>query len=162
MSASVLAIILGDQLDRRTPAALGLDKNADRILMAEVRQESVRPASHIQRTAMFFSAMRHAAADFEAAGWNVEYRDISQTADTGSLGDELARAIRTHKPARVACLQPGDRRTLDELDAECDDAGIELVVTEDPHFLCPIPVFADWVSGRKEIILEYFYRQERK
>jgi deoxyribodipyrimidine photolyase-related protein len=35
-------------------------------------------------------------------------------------------------------------------------------VLEDDHFLCPLPDFAEWAEGRKELRLENFYRWMRK
>jgi deoxyribodipyrimidine photolyase-related protein len=60
--AEKLILVLGDQLDRHSPALKAADKSRDIVAMLEVRNESQRVWSHKQRTALFLSAMRHHAA----------------------------------------------------------------------------------------------------
>ena len=60
-----LIVILGDQLDRNSSVLEDFDVAQDHIWMAEVREESTHVWSHKARIALFLSAMRHFAAEFE-------------------------------------------------------------------------------------------------
>lgn len=160
--ASTLALILADQLDPTYPNALGLNKDRDTILMLEVKSASQRPPSHIQRTVLFLAAMRHHAEALRADGWTVDHITITDPDNTHAFAPELARAIGRHNPQAVACIEPGSHALLDDIEQACEDADIELNITEDPHFLCDHETFERWATGRKELVMEYFYREQRK
>ncbi|MFK7882867.1 MAG: cryptochrome/photolyase family protein [Phycisphaerales bacterium] len=162
MATPRLAIILGDQLDIEYPDALRLDKTNDIILMVEIADASVKPHSHIQRTVLFLSAMRHHAQRLRDAGWNVDYVSLTEPKNTNSFDGELARAIKRHKPNSVTCVEPGSFDVLDQIESACDPASLELDIIEDPHFLCDHQTFGEWATGRKELVMEYFYREQRK
>ncbi len=157
-----LALILGDQLDRSYPVTLGLDRDDDVILMVEVKGASENPPSHIQRTVLFLSAMRHHAEHLRHAGWNVDYVALNEPENTHSFEGELARAIRRHKPGTVVCIEPGSFCVRDEIQAACAQSGTELDTREDPHFLCDHEMFEEWARGRKQLTMEYFYREQRR
>lgn len=157
-----LIVVLGDQLDPEGLEALEADPDRDALAMFEVERESTHVPSHVQRTVMFLSAMRHYAADRAADGWRTRYVTLDDSQNTQSFESELARAIKDIKPESVAVLEPGERRVLDELRAACDDADAGLTITPDPHFTCTVTEFADWARGRKTLTMEYFYRERRK
>jgi deoxyribodipyrimidine photolyase-related protein len=157
-----LAVILGDQLDRSYLDALGLDRGRDAVLMMEVTEASAEPPSHVQRTVLFLSAMRHFAEAVAADGWWVEYRRLTDRRNTQTFTGELGRAIRALKPERVVAIEPGSHAVLGALEGACDEACVEFAMLEDPHFLCSTRAFEDWASGRKGLIHEHFYRAQRK
>ncbi|MEM9372703.1 MAG: cryptochrome/photolyase family protein, partial [Planctomycetota bacterium] len=157
-----LALILGDQLDASYPDALGLQKSIDTILMVEVAAASEDPPSHIQRTVLFLSAMRHHARGLREAGWDVDYITLVDPSNTHTFATELARAIERHKPTSIACIEPGSFGVLEEIERACHEARVEVDVVEDPHFTCDHETFERWASGRKELVLEYFYREHPK
>lgn len=157
-----LAVILGDQLDRSYLDALELDRKRDVILMMEVAEESTAPASHVQRTVFFLSAMRHFAEALTADGWRVAYRRLTDPDNSQSFGGELKRAITEFSPEKVLGIEPGSFTVRRSIEEACGEAGTPLSLQEDPHFLCPTEVFTDWAEGRRELTLEYFYRAERR
>lgn len=130
--------------------------------MVESLEESRRPASHIQRTVMFLSAMRHFAAELRDAGWTVRYRSIADEDHRGSIGEELAAAIEELAPERVEVIEPGDFRLGDMVRSSCEHAGCPVAFHEDPHFTCPLEEFRRWARGRKQLTMEYFYRERRR
>jgi deoxyribodipyrimidine photolyase-related protein len=58
--------------------------------------------------------------------------------------------------------EPGDWRVLQALRAVAEEAGIPLEVREDRHFLCSVREFAAHAKGRKQLRMEYFYREMRR
>jgi len=162
MAVRTLALVLGDQLDERYPEALNLDKDTDAILMMEVKDASERPPSHIQRTVLFFSAMRHHAETLRRDGWHVEYVEVTDGSNTHTFAGEIERAFKRSSPRRLTCIEPGDHAVRAQIEQACKSADIELMVEPDPHFICTLEDFNDWADGRKELILEYFYRDQRK
>lgn len=124
--------------------------------MAEVREESTHVSSHKARTALFLSAMRHFRDDLHAAGWTVDYRHLN--AAPSSLAGELQQAIARHSPRRVRVVEPGDHRVLTALRAACP----QLQVLPDTHFLCSLDDFRRHARGRKQLRMEFFYREMRR
>ncbi len=151
-----LLVVLGDQLDRSSPLFTGADPCEDRIWMAEVREESTHVPSHQARIAVFLSAMRHFRDEFRAHGWPVEYREIDAIPATlaGNLGD----AIRRLNPRRVRVVEPGDYRVAQALRAVCP----EIDIVTDTHFLCSGDQFRQHARGRKQLRMEFFYREMRR
>lgn len=155
-------MILGDQLDPSTTVTLGLRKDRDAIVMAEVREESTSPPSHKQRTAMFLGAMRRRAADLIDKGWEVRYSRITDKQNTHTLAGELERAIDALSPAELHIVRPGDWRVLHAIEEVADRTGLPLTVHEDPHFTATIDDFGAWSHGKKQLTMEYYYRSRRK
>ena len=79
-----------------------------------------------------------------------------------TLAAALAADLTQHQPQRVRLLKPGDWRVEQSIEQTCRDAGIELVVDDDPHFICSLADFEAWADGRKRFLLEDFYRWLRK
>jgi len=161
-TGSTLAFVFGDQLDRTYPEALGLDPERDTIAMFEVGGASREPTSSVMRTVTFLSAMRHHAQALESDGWGVDYTSLTDSENTHAFDREFRRAIDRHKPGRVAAVMTGSHALNKTIRSVCDDAGVELDLIDDPHFLCTLDEFEDWADGRKRLTLEYFYRMMRK
>jgi len=157
-----LAFILGDQLDPEYLDRLGLDRDNDAILMVEAPRASTKPPSHVQRTVLFLSAMRHHAQALREDGWRVDYRSLGDYDGDTTFESAIAAAAAELRPDSIACIEPGAHGVRSEIERACDDAGVELRFEPDTHFLCSREAFAEWAEGRKELILEYFYRWQRK
>jgi deoxyribodipyrimidine photolyase-related protein len=78
LSCRDLILVLGDQLDHDVAWLKACDRQRDRILMIEAREESERVWSHKARTTLFLSAMRHYAAWLEQQGHRVDYVRIDR------------------------------------------------------------------------------------
>lgn len=162
-SARLMLIVLGDQLDRDMPALDDLDRDRDAILMAEVREEAEHVPSHRQRTTLFLSAMRHFALDLLDRGFRVRYVRLDDRANTGSLGSELGRAIDTLKPEAVRVVRPGDHRVEAVLSEAASGRDVPLEILPDTSFTCTLDEFDAWADdGRKDLVMEFFYRGRRK
>jgi len=136
------ALILGDQLSHRNPALEG----ADRVLLIESRAALGRLRYHRQRRHLVLSAMRHFAAELRVRDDHevVERRGVARMADV--LGDY----------AEVRCAEPNSapsRRALERLGARFVRSSQFLVDPDD---------FADWAAGRRRVVMEDFYRAQRK
>ncbi len=149
-------VLLGDQLDRESAVFTSADPKQDRIWMAEVREESTHVWSHKARIALFLSAMRHFRDELRATGWTVEYREIDEHPAT--LPGELAKAVAALHPQRIRVVQPGDYRVEQSLRAAVP--AIEFVA--DTHFLSSMDDFRNHAKGRKQLRMEFFYREMRR
>jgi deoxyribodipyrimidine photolyase-related protein len=158
-----LLLVLGDQLDEKMPALSQLDRERDVVLMAEVREEAEHVPSHRQRTTLFLSAMRHYALELLNSGYRVYYVRLDDRANTQSLGSEVVRAVERLKPECIQVVQPGDHRVAAMLEAALAGQDTPLQFLDDASFTCSLDEFRAWADdGRKELIMEFFYRQRRR
>jgi deoxyribodipyrimidine photolyase-related protein len=157
-----LVIILGDQLDNAASALDEFDSAQDVIWMAEVLEESTHVWSSKQRTTLFLSAMRHFAQARRNLAWQVDYTVLDAADNTGTLAGELARAIARHHPTKLIMTAPGDWRVLQALRGAALQASLPLELRDDRHFFTTVRDFAAHAKGRKQLRLEYFYRELRQ
>ncbi len=157
-----LVIVLGDQLDPQTTALQDFDSGQDVVWMAEVAQESQHVWSAKQRIAVFLSAMRHFAQALRAQGITVHYTPLDADSNTGSLGGELVRAIGVLQPRGLVMTAPGDWRVFQVLRTVAVRHQLPLDLRDDTHFFSTVREFAAHAKGRKQLRLEYWYRELRK
>ncbi len=157
-----LVLILGDQLDAHASALSDFDPTQDAIWMAEVDEESTHVASSKQRTTVFLSAMRHFAAGLRARGWSVIYSELDCANNSGTLAGELDKAILQNKPQQLVMTAPGEWRVLQNLRSMARKHGLNLDIRDDSHFFSAVREFAQHASGRKQLRLEFFYREMRQ
>ena len=158
--AADLVLVLGDQLDADSPALRRARPGESVVVMIEATGEAVRAWSHKQRIAVFLAAMRHHAADLRAKGWQVDYRDLD--AGWPSLAEGLEDAIVQHRPQRVLAVEAGEWRVEAEIEAACRRQGVALEWVADTHFYCSRADFQAWARGRKSLVMEFFYREQRR
>ena len=164
-----LALVLGDQLWMDNPALAGFDPARDLVLMIEAAGEAGHVPSHLARIALFLSAMRHFREDLRARGWPCEYLALDDEAPRGAdplppagLGVRLEDALRRLAPEQLVVCEPGEWRVLALVQEAAQAAGVALVIEEDTHFMCPRAAFARWASSRRELRMEFFYREMRR
>ena len=156
-----LVIVLGDQLDAESSALQDFDPAQDVVWMAEVAEESTHVWSSKQRIAVFLSAMRHFASDLRTRGLPLHYTQLDEVGNAGTLGLELSAAITQLKPAALVMTAPGDWRVLQSLRAVAAQHALALDLRDDTHFFSTVREFAAHAQGRKQLRLEYWYRELR-
>jgi deoxyribodipyrimidine photolyase-related protein len=157
-----LVLVLGDQLDLDSSAFDGFDPAQDAVWMAEVLEESRHVWSSQPRSALFLSAMRHFAEQLRAQGRPLHYRALDDADNRGSLAAELRAAIVRLQPRQLVLTAPGDWRVLQDLQAVARETGLALELREDRHFFSSVREFAQHARGRKQLRLEYWYRELRR
>ncbi|WP_170464924.1 cryptochrome/photolyase family protein [Ruegeria arenilitoris] len=152
-----LIVVLGDQLSMNSAALRAGSADRDTVLMAEVMDEAQYVRHHKKKLAFVLSAMRHFAIELEAAGWRVRYVRLDDPDNTHSLTGEIARAQSDLNISRAVVTEPGEYRLAQAF------AGYEgLSVLPDDRFLASHQEFRDWAKGRKQLRMEYFYREMRR
>ncbi len=157
-----LVVVLGDQLNFDSAALEGFDPRQDAVWMAEAHPESTRVWVSQPRIAIFLAAMRHFAEDCRARGWLVHYRELAQSLPAATLGQLLAQDLATLRPAQVVWVEPGEWALREALRGVVADAGLPYDEREDRHFLCTHAEFARHAEGRRQLRMEFFYREMRR
>jgi len=157
-----LVVVLGDQLSRESAAFDGFDGAVDVVWMAEVRAE----AEHVWMTkphiAIFLSAMRHFRDELRTDGFQVDYREMDDLDNCGDLGSELLRAVETRAPEKVIVVKPGEWRGERLLIDAAERGGVPLEIRPDRHFLSSLDAFEEHMEGRRQLLMERFYREMRR
>ncbi|MDH3731692.1 MAG: cryptochrome/photolyase family protein, partial [Acidimicrobiia bacterium] len=141
--------ILGDQLNLEIASLKDRSPADCRVLLVESRAKLESKPWHIQRAHLVVSAMAHFAADLQAHGFDVDYRQAPT----------LAAGLRAHREQfdvqHVIAMEPmswDGRAMLARLDVE---------TVANNQFLCHYDEFATWAKDRKSIKMENFYRWQR-
>ena len=157
-----LVVVLGDQLSHGHEAVSSLDPQRDAVLMMEVAGESEHVPSHVQRTVMFLSAMRHFALELLAKGVRVRYACLDDAANTHSFDGEVDAAVRDLRPERIVLTHPGEHRVLAMARGWEEAHSIPVDILPDTHFLTDLAEFNARTEGKKEVRMEHFYRRQRR
>lgn len=155
-----LRLILGDQLNQAISSLRDTDKNQDIIFMCEVWEEATYVNHHKKKIAFIFSAMRHFAQELRNDGFHVVYTKLDDPDNLGSFKDELKRIVDQYKPEQIVVTEASEYRVLEDMKSW--DFDIPLDIRIDDRFLCTHTEFSDWATGRKQLRMEYFYREMRK
>ncbi len=154
-----LVLVLVDQLDRRSAAFDGFDPAQDRVWMAEAPHDSTPLRSSLVRIALFLACMRHFRDALRGEGMVVEYSPRSRG---GSLAEMLAADLARLRPQAVVLMEPGDWGLREALRGVLRESGVQVLEREDRHFLCSGDGFAAHARGRKQLRMEFFYREMRR
>ncbi len=161
-SVRALRLVLGDQLTESLSSLQGLDSTVDAVLMVEVADETDYVRHHPQKIVLVLAAMRHFAASLRDRGIRVEYVTLDAPGNSGSFSGEIARAVERLKPERVIVTEPGEWRVLEMMRDWRETLDVPVEIRSDDRFLCSLGEFARWADGRKQLRMEYFYREMRR
>ncbi|MFJ7883029.1 cryptochrome/photolyase family protein [Pseudomonas sp. NPDC096917] len=153
-----LCLVLGDQLSFDLASLQTLDKQSDTVLLVEVMEEASHVTHHPQKITLIFSAMRHFAEALKQRGIKVQYVTLDDPHNTGSVPSELQRWQEQLQPDELHLTECGDWR-LEHSIREC---GLAIVWHSDTRFLCSRAEFSHWAQGKKQLRMEFFYRDMRR
>lgn len=153
-----LVLVLGDQLTPTLSALRAADKSRDVVVMAEVRDEAHYVRHHRKKIAFVFSAMRHFAEELRQDGWTVSYSRYDDPETGSSICAELMRRARETGAEKVLATECGEHR----LRAALTHCPVPVETLPDDRFISSQADFARWAEGRKQLRMEYFYRDMRR
>ncbi len=137
--------LFGDQLGRHfhaTPENRGRE-----VVLIESEAALTRHAYHRQKLHLVLSAMRHLAEELGDRATLVKARTYRE----GLV--EFGRPVVVHEPGSYAAAR---------LVAELRNDGLVETELPTPGFIIPRRDFAAWAEGRKRLLMEDFYRDQRR
>jgi len=161
-STKNLILILGDQLSHSLPAIAQANPANDVILMAEVNNEATYVKHHKLKIVLIFAAMRHFAQELEHKGFHVAYTTIDAPDNSGTLAGEVEKALATHQCGQLIVTEAGEYRVQEDFKHWQTAFNLPVTISEDNRFLATTHDFAQWAQGRKQLRMEYFYRDMRR
>ena len=157
-----LILVLGDQLSHNLSALEDADPARDLIVMAEVHDEASYTNHHKKKLVLVFSAMRHFARELESRGFSVHYHHYDPASEFKSLGEVVQYEANRHKPERVVTTECGEYRLDEQIRQWHQHLGVTVEIRPDSRFLASKAEFARWADGRKQLRMEFFYREMRR
>ena len=153
-----LVLVLGDQLSPDLSALRNADRDRDVVVMAEVAEEASYVPHHPKKIAFCFAAMRKFAARLREDGWTVAYTRLDDPDNAGSITGELLRRTEEHDAGEILMTEPGEWRLRQNTDA----IPTQYRRYTDTRFIASQEEFDAWAEGRKELRMEWFYREMRR
>jgi deoxyribodipyrimidine photolyase-related protein len=157
-----LILVLGDQLTETLPAIRNASIRDDTLLMAEVNEEATYVKHHKKKIAFLFSAMRHFAQSLRDNDYNVTYVEYDDDNNQGDLLAQVKHTLASNAFDKVVVTFPGEYRLLKSMQQWEHVLGIPVVIEEDDRFLSTPSDFAQWADGKKQLRMEFFYREMRR
>jgi deoxyribodipyrimidine photolyase-related protein len=154
-------LILGDQLNLEHSWFQAVDSDV-LYLMAEMRQETDYARHHIQKVLAFFHAMRGFAGTLQEKGHQVRYYKISDADNPQDLKKLIQQTVEEQGCERFQYQLPDEYR-LDEQLRQCAKAlSIDVDAVDSEHFYTNRGTLRNFFEGKKQLLMESFYRMMRK
>jgi deoxyribodipyrimidine photolyase-related protein len=161
MEYVTLRLIMGDQLNLKHSWFTQKDPSV-LYLMAEMRQETDYVKHHIQKVTGFFLAMRDFAQELQNQGLHVHYIPITDERATYSLPEILKQCIATFSIQHFEYQLPDEYRLDVQLRTFCKSLSITHQVVDTEHFYTTREELGQFFEGKKQFLMENFYRMMRK
>ncbi|NIC40416.1 cryptochrome/photolyase family protein [Aquabacterium sp. A08] len=156
-----LRLVLGDQLNPLHPWFREVQPDVVYLLM-EVRAETDYVVHHAQKVLGIIAAMRDFARQLKAAGHRVRYVALDDPSNRQSIPANLS-ALLAHYRARAVQYQAPDEYRLDQaLAAWAATAPVSVEKVDSDHFYTPRDAVQRQFQGKRQWLMESFYRQQRR
>lgn len=156
-----LRLILGDQLNINHSWFEEKQDNVTYVMM-EMRQETDYVKHHIQKVVAFFSAMRQFSDILKKKGFEVMYLSINDKENEQSLEKNIQNLIEKYGFEKFEYQLPDEYRLDEILKNLTTQLNIPTQAFDSEHFLSKRNDLSDFFKGKKQFIMEYFYRDMRK
>ncbi len=158
---TTLRLILGDQLNIKHSWFKNQNKDV-LYCMFEMRQETDYVVHHIQKVIGFFAAMRTFAKQLDKKGHNIAYFKITDKTNTQKLHKNLEKLIEQYQITTFEYIEPDEYRLDKQLKDFSKTISIKSQVYDSEHFYTNRFDLKKFFKGKKQYIMEYFYRDMRK
>ena len=153
-----IRLVLGDQLNLNHSWYDDVDDGVV-YFIAEMRQETDYVRHHIQKVVAFFESMRNMAKALTDKGHHVIYYALDNPENTQSLEGNLDQLIAKHDIQNFEYQLPDEYRLDQQLQKYCSSLSITSSYIDTEHFLTSREFCTEFFKGKKQYVMEYFYRQ---
>ena len=156
-----IRLILGDQLNMNHSWIKKTEEGYLYVMM-ECLSETNYTKHHIQKIVAFFLAMRHYADGLKAQGHEVVYLELDDDKNQQSFTANLKWLIERYNINRIEYQLPDEYRLDKEFKNWPVTLDVEVEAVDTEHFLTDRAALADFFKGKKQYLMESFYRMMRK
>ncbi len=158
---SIIRPIFYDQLSISLSSLIDVTPK-DFVLLCEVIEEVSYIKHHPKKIALWLASMRHFEEELRNKGINVRYIKLTDQYNTGSLTNEVERALKELGSCKIIVTEPSEYRLKKMVEVWQESFKIPVEIRSDTRFLCSIEEFKTWAKDKKQLRLEYFYRDMRR
>ncbi len=159
--AKTLRLLLGDQLNEQHSWFKKIESHVTYVLM-EVRTETDYVKHHIQKICALFLGMRSFSERISKAGHKVQYIHISDANNKGSFEENVLTILEEGGFERFEYQLPDEYRLDELLKSFCKHLNIAFQSVDTEHFFTKRNELSDFFHGKKQYLMEFFYRAQRK
>ena len=156
-----LRLILGDQLNENHPWFDSVDNDVIYLQM-EIRQETDYAPHHIQKLIAFFASMRHFNKVLKNLGHKTHYIKLDDPSNLHDLVLNIELLIKKYNVKSFDYQMPDEFRLSKQLKEFKSSLNILSKVYDTYHFMASKDELKEYFTGKKQYILEFFYRKMRK
>ena len=156
-----LRLILGDQLNPLHSWFAQVRPDVVYLLM-EVRSETDYVRHHAQKVLGLFAAMRELARALKAAGHRVRHVAIDEPSNRQSLTANLEALITHYGASAVEVQSPDEWRVQQDLQRWAQTCPVPVRETDSEHFFTARDEAQRLFAGKKQWLMERFYREQRR
>ena len=153
-----LILLFKDQLSLSLTALKRARPGIDTVLCLESVESA--PAHHQKKIAFALACMRHFACTLREEGFNVKELSVTHQRKYPSLLEEIIPLFEEGNYQKIIVTEPSEWKTLEEIKKLQTQIPIELL--EDDRFLASKSDFRRWAHNKKQLRMEYFYREMRQ
>ena len=156
-----LRLILGDQLNIQHSWYTSVSDSTV-YCMFEMRQETDYVKHHIQKVVGFFAAMRDFSKQLESNGHKVIYLTLDDSSNLQDLEKNINEIIFSQGIESFEYQSPDEYRLDTQLKAICKTLSIVFKEVDTEHFYTTRDELSVFFKGKKQYLMERFYRYMRK
>jgi deoxyribodipyrimidine photolyase-related protein len=153
-----LIVILKDQFSFSLSSLKDAQPATDVLFFCEVGEPSI--SHHQKKIAFHLACMRHFAQALKAKGFHVMTIPLKDSKHSPILIDEILKEIQAGSYQKIIMTQPSEWGVFEELKKLSTHISIEFLT--DDRFLATQEDFRSWAQGKKQLRMEYFYREMRR
>ena len=156
-----LRLVLGDQLNL-SHSWYSIKEEETLYVLMEIEQETSYAHHHIQKIMAFFAAMRNFNQELKDQGHRTIYLTLDEPKNKQSLSANLQMLINEFDIEKFEYQLPDEYR----LDCELREFSKKLIIPAESldteHFLTSRDEVSKFFTGKKQFLMESFYRHMRK
>ena len=153
-----LIVILKDQLSFTLSSLRDADQVTDTLFFCEWVDPST--SHHQKKIAFGLACMRHFANALQEQGFHVIYVPVTQAKKTSVLSEEIIKAYEKGSYEKVIVTEASEWSALEEIKKLQGEIPLEILT--DDRFLATKDEFQSWAHEKKQLRMEYFYREMRR
>lgn len=161
LAATYVRLILGDQLNGDHRWFKEVDTGVLHVLM-EVRQETDMVHHHVQKILALFGAMRRFADHLADKGHRVLYLKLDDPRNLQNIPGNLSWILQATTARSFGYLLPDEFRLDRQLQGFAGSCGRSVEVADTEHFMTTRKEFGELFEGKKQYLMERFYRVMRE
>lgn len=159
---STLRLILGDQLNQ-SHSWFQASPNPDILfVIIESPVEATYVRHHVQKILSFFLAMRFFACALKQRGHRVRYLSLNDANNKGSITATISELLIKHNARSFEYQLPDEYRLDQELGDFTSSLSISHTCVDTEHFYTTRQVVSSLFRGKKQFLMETFYRHMRR